>query len=367
MAKNRYTRRKLLKYDMGGYFNTGLEQFAESGMSNNSYGLLNNLDNTTANIDISTLSNIEAKYQSPVTQPVATSNIGTGFRSKENTNRNVGAIANQPAFNQATFGKSSGDSLGLPDEASELEALGDMPDFAAGLSDTNRGSSIAGRGFGIAASAVGGLTNQTVGATYAGQDGLEGTVDNLIGSVPIIGEVYSLVNTFGEALTSPSKEINTDVNNPVSYGKIADEQQYTDMSNLGWVVDPIGNLITGLEGNGWSAEDRLASLNEEYAPQREAMLKQRNANIWSHEKSRNPGNFRDTQTMAAYGGRLPQLENGGFTDYQTGQKHGQSSMDGIPVDSIGNPSANSGRPATGLTEKNEVSYNGYIFSDQLYV
>ena len=46
----------------------------------------------------------------------------------------------------------------------------------------------------------------------------------------------------------------------------------------------------------------------------------------------------------------------------SGQTH-EGPNEGIPVDSNGNPSAMTGRSPITLTERNEVVYNGYVFSD----
>lgn len=45
----------------------------------------------------------------------------------------------------------------------------------------------------------------------------------------------------------------------------------------------------------------------------------------------------------------------------------QDGVGGVPVDAKGNPSAVSRQSAVGLTEKGEVTWNGYVFSDKLNV
>jgi len=54
-----------------------------------------------------------------------------------------------------------------------------------------------------------------------------------------------------------------------------------------------------------------------------------------------------------------------ITEYSNGQRHGESATNGIPVDARGNPATTSKSSAVALTEKGEVTWNGYVFSDKL--
>ena len=58
-------------------------------------------------------------------------------------------------------------------------------------------------------------------------------------------------------------------------------------------------------------------------------------------------------------------QNPQIVDYSNGEKHGESAVGGIPVDARGNPATTSKSSAVGLTEKGEITWNGYIFSDKL--
>lgn len=53
-----------------------------------------------------------------------------------------------------------------------------------------------------------------------------------------------------------------------------------------------------------------------------------------------------------------------IVDYANGQTH-EGPQGGIPVDAKGNPSTTSKQSAVGLTERGEVTWNGYVFSDKL--
>jgi hypothetical protein len=63
------------------------------------------------------------------------------------------------------------------------------------------------------------------------------------------------------------------------------------------------------------------------------------------------------------GGAIPQ-GGGGYHDYSAGQSHAGPDG-GIPVDAQGQPSVMSGNPEVALTEKGEVTFNGFVYSDEL--
>lgn len=60
-------------------------------------------------------------------------------------------------------------------------------------------------------------------------------------------------------------------------------------------------------------------------------------------------------------GKQPQI-----VDYSKGDLH-QEGVGGIPVDAKGNPSTVSRQTAVALTEKGEVAWNGYVFSNKIKV
>lgn len=65
------------------------------------------------------------------------------------------------------------------------------------------------------------------------------------------------------------------------------------------------------------------------------------------------------------GGQVGGQEQPQITEYTNGEKHRESATNGIPVDARGNPATTSRQSAVGLTEKGEVTWNGYVFSDKL--
>jgi len=58
-------------------------------------------------------------------------------------------------------------------------------------------------------------------------------------------------------------------------------------------------------------------------------------------------------------------QNPQIVEYSNGEKHGESAVGGIPVDARGNPATTSRQSAVGITEKGEITWNGYVFSDKL--
>ena len=60
-------------------------------------------------------------------------------------------------------------------------------------------------------------------------------------------------------------------------------------------------------------------------------------------------------------------QNPVITGYNGKSNTHQQGVGGVPVDAKGNPSAVSKQSAVGLTEKGEVAWNGYVFSDKLKV
>ena len=279
MAKNRYTRRKLLKYDIGGEIGGSLDQFAETG-SFTGFGT--------------------GKDYGIASGPTSSRN-NNAFSTASNT---VGVLGNLAGgLNQGNYNQ--------------------YQSFLPGQSDTQR------------------------------------TVDTVVGAVL---PFYSTVKQVGNLAKSSYMAQN-------EYGELNNTNEFLVAEAIAMFLDPLSSFISGLSGEGWTPKQKAELINEQGAEIRKRFEAEQQKGYLDYERTRNPGNFRETSGLgyAAYSGKLPMYQAGGFTDYQTGQKHGQSSMDGIPVDSIGNPSANSGRPATGLTEKNEVTYNGYVFSDQLYI
>jgi hypothetical protein len=131
-------------------------------------------------------------------------------------------------------------------------------------------------------------------------------------------------------------------------------------SIAGPILSGIGSLIGGKKA---AAAEQLA-LDEETAAQKEQQDLM--------DRQTRTGNIVD-QKQINYGATF---ENGGpigqgfvgqpqITEYSNGTKHDESAIGGIPVDARGNPATTSRQSAVGLTEKGEVTWNNYVFSDKL--
>ena len=128
------------------------------------------------------------------------------------------------------------------------------------------------------------------------------------------------------------------------------------------LIGAVGNVIGGVQQNNMAqdqAEQQQKMLDEQSAAQeRELQL----ANIEARRQ-----NFVDENqidygpSFMAYGGGIPQI-----TEYKNGDLHSEG-MGGIPVDAKGNPATTSRKSAVGMTERGEITWNGYVFSDKLEI
>jgi len=223
-----------------------------------------------------------------------------------------------------------------------------------------------------AGNALGALA-QNSGGTQVPDSSTQQSVDAVLGSVV---PFYSLGNAIGDIAAKDYKNISLDPTNPEEFGKIINPDKYDVASTIGGFFGP-DNLISGLSGEGWTAGQRRAHIEEKYAPQRKALLKQKEEKWNMENRQINPGRFYDTNQMmsAQFGGVLPegtQAQNGlpQITEYNSGQTHDESLTGGIPVDSEGNAVAVSGKRPVALTESGEVGWKSpsgetYIFSNKL--
>jgi hypothetical protein len=141
---------------------------------------------------------------------------------------------------------------------------------------------------------------------------------------------------------------------------------------IGTIAGPImslaGSIVGGAQAGKAAQADADAQqllLDEQVAAQKEQQS--------IMDRQIRTGNIVD-QKQINYGATF---ENGGqigegmmnqqpqIIDYSNGEKHGESAVGGIPVDARGNPVTTSRQSAVGLTEKGEVTWNGYVFSDKL--
>jgi len=128
----------------------------------------------------------------------------------------------------------------------------------------------------------------------------------------------------------------------------------------GPVISGIGSFLNAQD----SAKEEQGLLDEQSAAQAEeqrvANLNTRRSNIVDDKQVNYGATFEDGGTLGmGFVGEQPQI-----TEYTNGTSH-EEGVGGIPVDSRGNPATTSKSSAVGLTEKGEVTWNGYVFSDKL--
>jgi hypothetical protein len=137
---------------------------------------------------------------------------------------------------------------------------------------------------------------------------------------------------------------------------------------IGTIVGPVLN-VAGSVVDSVKAKNDAESLAEE-----ERQAEELSAKRTSYEnRLRSPDE--PVAPELALGGSLMEQENGFpaptetpvITGYNGNSNTHQQGVGGVPVDSRGNPSAVSRQSAVGLTEKGEVTWNGYVFSDKLKV
>ena len=143
---------------------------------------------------------------------------------------------------------------------------------------------------------------------------------------------------------------------------------------IGQIAGPLlnvaGSAIGAVQQNNADqelADQQQAGLDEQAAVQEE-LQRTSDLNTQNQNVRNRASNF------ATYGSSVV-LENGGqigdgitgqpqIVEYEDGNTH-QEGIGGIPVDTKGNPSIMSNQSAVGLTEKGEVTWNSYVFSDKL--
>jgi len=136
---------------------------------------------------------------------------------------------------------------------------------------------------------------------------------------------------------------------------------------IGTIAGPIlstaGSVIGKVQGDNAAVTAEQAALDEQAAAsaeeQRVADLGTRRTNIVDQKQVNYGGTFEN-------GGQIGQglMGQPQITSYDNGNTH-EEGVGGIPVDARGNPSTTSKQSAVGMTEKGEITWNGYVFSDKL--
>jgi len=136
----------------------------------------------------------------------------------------------------------------------------------------------------------------------------------------------------------------------------------------GPVLSTAGSVIGGIQENN-AAQDQANTDQQalDLKAAEEAKINARNdrgirqSNIVDQNQMTYAGTF-------ATGGQIGNgfMQQPQITSYSNGNTH-QEGVGGIPVDARGNPATTSKGSVVGLTEKGEVTWKGYVFSDKLKI
>ena len=136
-------------------------------------------------------------------------------------------------------------------------------------------------------------------------------------------------------------------------------------------IPAIGPVVGGvMMGAGAATDAIVGKVREGKAEAAQGLRGQmdvRNAAYRGRIEGNRPAYGSTFQDGGALMGQLGGNQNPVINEYNGGSNTHQQGVGGVPVDAKGNPSAVSRQSAVGLTEKGEVTWNGYVFSDKLKV
>lgn len=205
-------------------------------------------------------------------------------------------------------------------------------------------------------------------------DGKPGVDASGSGSMPKLG-LGGLLKKAGNFALDGGKMLVDNTGNLVGYDAFKADDYHNDfMGDVSDVTNQVykagGIAAAGILGGpmGASAMGSVqqgvsgAQQNGEQEQAQQEALEQQQLNTLVQKKNKQLG----TQTQSNVS-KQPLFENGGslptLNNYM-GQTH-EGPQNGIPVDAQGNPSAMTGNKPVALTEKGEVNFEGYVFSDEL--
>lgn len=220
----------------------------------------------------------------------------------------------------------------------------------------------------LAMSNQGGYSNPAI---LPGNSTTQQTVDSVASMLPF----YSL----GKSVGNYAK---TDYMTQNEFGELANENKFKVADTIGTFIDPLGSLVSGLSGEGWTANERAKIINEKAAPARQAFEKRKAAELKQREIDAGLGGKYWDQNQ------LMQAEMGGpifdqnstpkgmmVTAYNEGGEHSEnkSGFGGVPVDQFGNKVVASNARPVATTEEGEVTFfskrnnMSYVFSNKIFV
>lgn len=139
---------------------------------------------------------------------------------------------------------------------------------------------------------------------------------------------------------------------------------------VGQIAGPIlsvaGRVIGNKQAQNAEIDARQSALDAQAEEQKKLTLAQDRQVRMENIIDRNQIDY--GPSFMAFGGPIGMgmMDQPQITDYTKGNTH-QEGIGGIPVDSKGNPSTTSKTSAVGMTERGEVTWNGYVFSNKIKV
>jgi hypothetical protein len=181
----------------------------------------------------------------------------------------------------------------------------------------------------------------------------------------VIGSIIGMA----DQIAKPMKE-RADATN--SSGALVNEQKSANTAQAGLVFDPLRTSIKTFTDNDATRKEKwgavggilgLPGLASTFGKARAKRLNQQGIedtrNAYSQVATNNYSNLINQQLRFAFGGNIGKGSN--IVDYK-GATHGEG---GIEVDSTGTPTVMSGKKGIAETETDELSFNGYVFSNKL--
>lgn len=115
-------------------------------------------------------------------------------------------------------------------------------------------------------------------ANLAGNSATQQTVDSLVSLIPGVGQIYGAGKQVGQIAKNDYAAQN-------EFGELASTEKFNIADTIGTFIDPLSSFISGISGEGWTAQQRSKMINDKAAPRRKAyeeyqiaQLKQREVN-----------------------------------------------------------------------------------------
>lgn len=169
-------------------------------------------------------------------------------------------------------------------------------------------------------------------STYAqtGQAGtaVKGVADTAIGTIsPVAGAINQAGNILGNWAKS-------DYQSTDKFGNFSNPEKTETATEIGFYINPLDRLASGLNGEGWTGSQVTAKRNAKTKPQREAYEKQLATQYHQREVNAGYGGnyWNENQMMqAAYGGSLPVIGESYEMGGPISRRYGYTRNDLVPM------------------------------------